>query len=401
MTKNIHKYLNNYAEIEVQALLNFPQCKKYQQVVIIPAFKESNLFVERFCHSVLASQNVLFIIVINQPDNYSDSGLQQSLWQQCLHVGVLSWQNKNMTLVDIDESNSSLLLVDRFSTPIAVKQGVGLARKIGADIALALMSVQNITSRWLYSSDADAHLPDDYFSSLSSLENNVVVAYFNFDHFSSDIKIHQANQLYQTSLRYYVAGLEYAGSAYAFYTIGSILAFDGNAYAMARGFPKRSAGEDFYLINKLAKLGEVKFIRDTYIKIDARTSDRVPFGTGPAVNNILALQANNQAYCYYDPQVFELLKETLIDFKTLWQNREQLPQWLAQRKNIVQLSLLAIGLTNFVNKQSGEKQSQFEKQLTVWFDAFKTLKFIHALREHGIKNIDFATALKQEKFQIK
>jgi len=39
MTKNINKYLKNYAEIETNALIDFPQCKKYQQVVNITAIK--------------------------------------------------------------------------------------------------------------------------------------------------------------------------------------------------------------------------------------------------------------------------------------------------------------------------------------------------------------------------
>ena len=60
------------------------------------------------------------------------------------------------------------------------------------------------------------------------------------------------------SLRYYVAGMKYARSHLThFHTIGSTMAVRASYYAKVRGFPKREAGEDFYLLNKLAKVGTV------------------------------------------------------------------------------------------------------------------------------------------------
>jgi len=400
INKNVIKYLTNYAETETRLLNTFPIDKICAHVVIIPAYKESITFIERFFTSALALQNVLVIAVINQPDNDKNHTPQEDLYQQSLALGSVCWQNHNLTLLCIDETNSLLLLVDRYTVAIPENQGVGLARKIGADIALKLMSLNLITSRWLYSSDADAHLPNNYFSSLQHVDHNCVVSCFNFDHKSDNLAVHQANQLYQTALQYYVAGLYYAGSSYTFYTIGSVLAFDGSAYAMARGFPKRSAGEDFYLINKLAKLGEVQFIVDCKILIEARTSDRVPFGTGPAVSKILALQNQGKPYCYYNPHLFELLKQTLSQFSTLWQYRQNFEKWLEIVPKEVSASLIKIGLSNFVAKQANEKKSQFDKQLNVWFDAFKTLKFIHVLREQGYRDMPLSDAIAQAKFNL-
>jgi hypothetical protein len=398
MTKNINKYLSNYAEDEIIALSDFPTDKKFQHVVIIPAYKESFTFIERFFSSTLAQQNALVIVIINQPDSEIDQQMQQALYHSCLKLGKLNWQKQQLSLLELANGNSSLLLVDRFSLPIPAQQGVGLARKIGADLALALINKGNINTRWLYSTDADAHLPDNYFSSLQHLTQGDVLACFDFYHYSSEKNIHAANDLYEQALRYYVAGLIYANSPYAFFTIGSILAFDINAYAAVRGFPKRSAGEDFYLMNKLAKLGDVAFIEACQLKIEARTSDRVPFGTGPAVREILALQANNKCYCYYHPQAFEYLKQLLIEFSSLWQHRQQLDVWYQQQPKIVSDSLKSIGLTSFVNKQVNAKESQFVKQIPIWFDAFKTLKFIHALRALGIADIALHKAIDQAVF---
>lgn len=400
MTCNIDKYLSHYAEAEITCLIDFPSDVHFQDVVVIPAYKETDQFIKRFFNSVLAQQNILVIVVLNQPEQDQDLSPQQQLWSQCVALGTVNWQQQSMVLLSINSGNSSLLLVDRFNEPIPVKQGVGLARKIGTDIGLYLMAKNVIHSRWLYSTDADAHLPTQYFSCLSPQPKTVVAACFSFYHHSDNHDIHQANKIYEQALNYYVAGLKYANSAYAFFTIGSILAFDGNAYAMARGFPKRSAGEDFYLLNKIAKLGAVEFIDSCQIKITARKSDRVPFGTGPAVSRILSLQHEGKPYCYYHPQVFELLKVTLVSFNSLWSNRMQFELWLLQLPLIVQKALKNIGLDGFVAKQKTAKQQQFNKQLTVWFDAFKTLKFIHDLRVQGMADIPLDAAIKQANFTI-
>ena len=49
--------------------------------------------------------------------------------------------------------------------------------------------------------------------------------------------------------------LEFCGQWLWVLCLGSALAF-GRAYAQVRGFNLREAGEDFYLLNKLAKLGK-------------------------------------------------------------------------------------------------------------------------------------------------
>jgi hypothetical protein len=53
-----------------------------------------------------------------------------------------------------------------------------------------------------------------------------------------------------------------------------------------------------------------------------------------------------------------------------------------------------------VVKQQVNKQAQFNKQLTVWFDSFKTLKFIHALRDLGLENIALEQAIADAPFGI-
>ena len=59
-------------------------------------------------------------------------------------------------------------------------------------------------------------------------------------------------------MSYYVAGLAMAGSRYAHHSLGSTIAVHAKTYAAVRGYPKRSAGEDFYLLNKICKLAPVE-----------------------------------------------------------------------------------------------------------------------------------------------
>ena len=415
--KTSAKYLTHYAEPEVLSLATFPEENVYQHVIVIPAFQESTHFIERFIDSVLVEQQCLIIVVINQPD--SDFGRQHhqdqiDLAQHIANQGQETWQQDNLRLIEFCNAkesnakqskkvNSSILIVDRYSKPIPAEQGVGLARKIGADLAIKLAVIGNIVSTWVHSTDADAHLPDNYLSahnSDNSALKNAAATCCNFFHYSETASIHQANQRYENALRYYVAGLAYAKSPYAYFTIGSILSFDMLAYCQARGFPKRSAGEDFYLLNKLAKLGRVTYLDNVMIKLDARPSQRVPFGTGPAVQHIMQLESQGLDYAYYHPEIFTELKTVLKAFESLWNNRQQPQDWLAELSQISHQALTNIGLLSFITKQSMAKQDQFEKQLIVWFDSFKTLKFIHALRELGLENMPLEQAIAKARFDL-
>jgi hypothetical protein len=409
MSKVFSQYFSRYAESEVDVLIKhaslLPDDFSVENVLVIPAYQEKNAFIERFLDSALSNNPVLMVVVINEPiaDPLTENHLsnqQKLLHQYSLSLGNISWQHKNLTLVKVKQSQVWLLVVDKFTDPIDKEQGVGLARKIGTDLSAYLISIKRVKQQWICSSDADAHLPDDYFNALDSREKNTIVCCFNFMHSSDDKNIHQANFIYETALRYYVAGLHYANSPYAFFTIGSILAFKAEAYVQARGFPKRSAGEDFYLLNKLAKLGNVEFVEDVTVKLEARTSQRVPFGTGPAVQKILDLQACKLDYCYYHPEVFTLLKSTLCSFEELWQCRANLTLWFQQQPTLVSSALIEIGFENFVNKQKTNSEKQFNKQLTVWFDAFKTLKFIHSIRANHYQDIPLTQALSTASFSL-
>lgn len=394
--KAVSKYFEHYAEAEVDALQGFPS-RSWEYVLVVPAYKESADFVFRFIEQFKKTA-VLLVLVINQPESDELQQPQAALRSEIQSRGAVVWQNQNLQLLNVPESDIDVLSVDRYSTGrrIPVKQGVGLARKIGADLASWLIHNKFVTQQQIFSSDADAMLPHNYFSD-AQLHDEQSAGTFGFTHVATgETAVDAATMLYEQRLHHYVDGLAYAGSPYAFHTIGSCLVFSLSAYCQVRGFPKKSGGEDFYLLNKLAKSGAVTQLTPQ-IKIQARLSDRVPFGTGPAVADIVAQQLHQHSYLVYHPESFVRLKNLLFHLKELCLGNGSIEE-LSQNLDVHSEAFLVY--SGFY-QQFDKWQKQYQLQgllLTVnhWLDAFKTLKYIHFQRENGLKdvNLEEASALK-------
>jgi len=421
------KYLQHYAEPETAALDGLPDQPAWENVMVIPACNETAGLLRS---SPPCGGRSLMILVINEPDNATQnvSSCNRALaaavqerftqqWRSGQDPGLSLWRD---TLTERD-----LLLVDRFSDgrQLPAKGGVGLARKIGADLALSLIHRQCINSNWIHCTDADVRLPENYFTRSNALQDRVSkysALIYPFSH-SDDPKRSEsgevilATRLYELSLRYYVAGMRFAQSPYAFHTIGSTMAVSAVHYAKVRGFPKREAGEDFYLLNKLAKVGTVleldTGVENEVIEIESRRSDRVPFGTGAAVNKITGFADQVSEYRFYDPAVFGMLKTWLQSLPALWHSgsaelatrvfQDQSFEW---QDNEIQLLLR--GLEELKTDQALEhafRQSrnldQFIRQLHTWFDAFRTLKLIHFLRDQYFPSIAYANLGANPRYQ--
>jgi len=328
----------------------------------------------------------------------------ETLWQSPPEL-----QGFKLSLLQDRTAPRDILLVDRFSEgrKLPARGGVGHARKSGADLAANLIHRKRILSPWIHCTDADVRLPETYFSCCNALPDPdpsqhpgsdyaaLVYPYHHCDiggtAAAGDVLL--ATALYELSLRYYVAGLKFAGSPYAFNTIGSTMAVRASDYAKVRGFPKREAGEDFYLLNKLAKVGPVLELDQSpdceAVQIAARRSDRVPFGTGAAVNTITGLADPEQQFLYYNPAVFELLQEWLQSWPAIWHARSTdlagcRPELLSGLKK-----MRIAGALDHAFRQSKDLD-QFTRQMHTWFDAFRTLKLIHILRDDGLPSVSFS-----------
>ena len=423
----MEKYLLHYAESETAALAGLPdglsEPGQWQNVMVIPACNESADFLRP---PPPCDGRSLLILVINETGSVSH---EVSLNNQALAEAVfarfeLRWQSGRqfpgfaMSLFRDPLFPRDVLLVDRFSETCKLpdKGGVGHARKIGVDLATSLIHRRLINSSWIHCTDSDVQLPETYFTCCNMSQNNDLkdaALIYPFHH--SDVQEQEksrevilATRLYELSLRYYVAGLRFAGSPYAFHTIGSTMAVSAVHYARVRGFPKRAAGEDFYLLNKLAKVGSVLELTPgadcKAIEIESRRSDRVPFGTGAAVNKITGLADPIKDFRFYHPVVFELLQLWLQSLTTIWKSgssdlNESIfalkagdPDQGRKRQALLDgLMKIKTGQALEHAFRQGKNPQQFARQMHTWFDAFRTLKLIHELRDFHQPNISYAT----------
>ena len=421
----MEKYLRLYAEPEIEALDGIPGQEPWTNVLVIPACNEAPGFLRPPPPSDGRS---LMILVVNEsesaPPNVSNNN--QALAAAVQERFEPQWQSGNgfpgfkLDLFRDPLAPREVLLVDRFSDgrQLPAKGGVGHARKIGADLAASLIHRKRISSPWIHCSDGDVHLPETYFACGNGVQDTggkysaLVYPYHHCNELSGaeSTEVILATQLYELSLRYYVAAMKYARSPYAFHTIGSSMAVRASHYAKVRGFPKREAGEDFYLLNKLAKVGPVLELETSPdcqpIQIEARRSDRVPFGTGAAVNKITALTNPVTDFRYYDPTVFELLRLWLQAWPVIWQSRSS-DFTVGIFPDRPEQQLLVKSLKEMGTRQALEhafRQSkdldQFTRQMHTWFDAFRTLKLIHALRENLLPSISYTTLEAHQVFRL-
>jgi hypothetical protein len=373
----------------------------WDHVLVVPAYRESAGLLQRLEELNAGDRKIIVILVINRPDSdldaHANSELRSTVETLKLDKGVETTDN----LLPLSNAvNLYIHDMERLRGPTDASEGVGLARKTGCDIAFKWITDGVINSPWIYCTDADATLPSDYFLRTEELPTNTAAALFPFTHNGSDNDpITLATSLYELRLHHYALGLQFAGSPYAFHTLGSCLLIRASAYAHCRGFPKRSGGEDFYLLNKLRKIGEVIQLGGQCIELIARESSRIPFGTGPAVTAIAAKTEPLDAEIFYHPTTFLALRAFLDSFPELYEKislEESLSHRVLEEELIIASAsaLETLGLAKAAQnfRRQSKDVAQFNAHMLRWFDAFRTLKFLHALRDNGWPALSLARA---------
>ncbi|MDD2558088.1 MAG: hypothetical protein PHH87_07335 [Desulfuromonas sp.] len=164
----------------------------------------------------------------------------------------------------------------------ANRGGVGMARKIGADLVLPHLHPTSL----LIHLDADTLTQGNYASTLLDYarQSGFYAGVVAFAHRScSDSAQQHAMEDYELHMRCHVAGLHWTGSPYAYPSIGSTMVSSAHAYVRAGGMNMRQAGEDFYFMQQLAKTGRIAPITETCVFPAGRFSTRTPFGTGQSI----------------------------------------------------------------------------------------------------------------------
>lgn len=261
--------------------------------------------------------------------------------------------------------------------------GVGLARKIGMDEALRRF-ISIGYDGLIMNLDADCVVSTNYLQTVEQdwLAQSPAVVTVYFEHDLSLIELPELQQgivYYELFLRYYISGLRYAEFPHAFHTVGSCMGCRTSTYALSGGMNRRKAGEDFYFLHKVAPLGKLTQATAATVYPSARTSNRVPFGTGKAQLDWLAQSSRHQSL--YHPQSFEDLKTFLT----------QIHHWY--HRDISNVEQLPPSIQHFLESQDFDqtwKQLQantrswsvFRQRFFAWWDGFRVLKYIHYTRDH-------------------
>ncbi|MDO9529293.1 MAG: glycosyltransferase family 2 protein [Syntrophales bacterium] len=410
ISKNIGKYLKNYAVADRWRLVSKRRCR-VDNIVVIPALAEKESLFRTLASLSENEQSelnrTLIICVMNNRrghitsledigNNQETIRLLKNLMESDNPVNNLS----NPLIDKICRSNLKISYIDASSPGSELPDkngGVGLARKIGLDIALKVFDYKEPCAKLLFCLDADTVVERDYLSAVRRFfeKEKATAAVVAFQHQDADDpSVRAAICCYEIFLRYYVLGLSYANSMYAFHSIGSTIACTADAYVAVRGMNRREAAEDFYFLNKLAKIGSVGLVNTTRVYPSARPSNRVPFGTGQRV--IRFLEGGQDEYILYDPKVFSILREWLQLMPSCLDKDAGEILILAEKIHPLLESFLMVNNFSVIwhrLRENSKSSDGLYRQFLSWFDGFKTLRLIHHLTENGISRIEMFTAL--------
>ncbi|MCX7982286.1 MAG: hypothetical protein N2572_05185 [Syntrophales bacterium] len=383
-------------------------------VIVIPAYAEKeHLF--KTLRSVAENpadelEKTLVICVINNEESAKEEVRENNRQTvEYLH-GLITGQLKSnpqenrKILSDINyikQSPLRIAYIDAFSQGYEIpdqEKGAGTARKIGMDMALRLLW-PSLGKRGLIASlDADTSVEDNYLSSLRAHRsgNDLEAFVIDYEHpRPEDPFLWQAICHYEIFLRFYVLGLSYARSPYAYHVMGSAFAITTGTYLAVRGMSRRKAGEDFYFLNKTAKVCPLRRIRTTRVFPAARLSNRVPFGTGASLQK--RWEKGDPSGKVYHPEAFYILAKWLNMAEHLILSQADTRKLVRKAASIHRVLAVFLEERRYpevwenICKNTPDVKERV-RRFHEWFDAFQTLKLIRMLHGSELPMISIAEA---------
>jgi glycosyltransferase involved in cell wall biosynthesis len=369
----IARYLEKHAERVLEMKTLERPDPKLRLSIVIPALAESNNIpgvIDSLEQDAKSPEAVELIIVVN---NSKGAGKE-----------VVEDNRKTIEL--IKKRDSKLLnihLIDRASGNMAVDDeiaGVGTARRTGMDLALMrLVAAGSPHKSAIACLDADSPVASGYIDHILSVfgtKDPPLAGVCQCRHLiPDDVEQAQAIVIYELWLRFVEWSFRFCGSPYDFQTIGSCTIVSPYGYALADGMPRRKAGEDFYFLQKVAKVGgchNIASLKGAVVCPSARISDRVPFGTGRAMRR--CADEGTDYYSYVAPLIaYRELKDFFDKLEVGYKN----PKFL---------SSLATPLREFIDELDGWNvldklranvgdSKHFIDAVHVWFDSLQVVRY--------------------------
>jgi len=358
-------------------------------IIVIPCYKEPepNRTVQSLFDCERGDFPVEIILLINSYRIDSDdvSAMNRDAYRQ-----MMAFASKN---------NSPAF----FLTPVLVENlpghqtGAGLPRKLGMEEAIRHFNGNK--TEIIVSLDADCLVANNYLTEIYRnfneyrLNSATIQFHHPVEHLDVSDPLRIAATNYEDYLRYYRCALEFCGYPYPYFTIGSAFAVTAETYLKAGGMGKQQSGEDFYFLQKVFPLGKTRFIDTTCVYPAARISDRVPFGTGPALQKMLT--DNQLSKFTYQIDAFRTLKDFFGRIDLFFKKPEKEVE--EHIKNLPEYLLLFLKGDSFLSKieeinEHTASLPNFRKRFFYYFNAFKILKYLNFVHP---AYFDWADAQKQ------
>lgn len=266
------------------------------------------------------------IVCINQPDDW---------WKDEQRARVCRQNQKSLAWLR-DLRHPKIHCLDKSSHGKGwegKRHGVGWARKTAMDFAASLAEDEDL----IVSMDADTRYPQGFFESLIKAKashqeaRGISVPYYH--RLTGDEVTDRCMLRYELYMRNYAINMLLIDNPYAFSAIGSGMACRAKDYRQVGGLTPKMSGEDFYFMLKLRKAGHIIVDTAETIYPAARFSDRVYFGTGPAM--IKGRSGDWDSYPVYAADAFAEVKKTFEAFRSLYLTDVKTPMdpWLSNSGN--------------------------------------------------------------------
>jgi cellulose synthase/poly-beta-1,6-N-acetylglucosamine synthase-like glycosyltransferase len=364
-------------------------------VICIPVFAEPALIstLESLLACDLPMIHVEVILLFNKSVRMTDeeSVVHQQTWNECL-----LWIDH--------QAGSSIrfkpIQIDSFPDP---KGGVGWARKVVMDEAARKLGEQGI----IMCLDADCLVAKNYLTAVHDYFQRhplcmAVSIYYEHNLTSLDPVVRSCIVQYEMHLRYLVHVIRWTGHPFAFQTVGSAMAVRRSAYLAQGGMNTRQAGEDFYFLQKFIELNSLCEVTGTAVYPSARISNRVPFGTGKAMQKLLS---ESPEWFTTDFVIFRLVKPLL-------QNVELIRTFLLEEKNAdsylhlqekmnfsqdIIPFLKSIEFISHCRKVlvHTNTPASFRQRFFRYFNAFMMIRYMHFMRDQLYPDVPVAIACRQ------
>jgi len=379
-----NKYLERFALYPT--LIETPPEENLNIIIVLPCHNEPFLLMtlDALWSCQRPTKSVEVIVVINASERSSSEVHQQN--ERSLKE-IEQWKNTHIEA-------SFQVHVLYFPDLPKKRAGVGLARKIGMDEATRRFHTINNEQGIIANIDADCSCDSNYLVELEKhfkhhpKTTGCVIHYEHPLEGDEPPEIYEAIIQYELFLRYYVHAVRFSGFPHTYQTVGSSFAVRSHTYQKVGGMNQKQAGEDFYFLQKVFQTERCSELFTTKIIPSSRISDRVPFGTGKAVSDII--NHTQSTYQTYHPSSFKVLRLFLKQIDNFYHlTIENISEIIKEFPISLSDFLTEIDFLKQLERARSETKTlkSFRKRFFQWFNAFMVLRWVHFARDHHYPNI--------------